>query len=304
MILIAGTRQDDCLNLVEAALRARGVECAWFDQGVVRTDDLVWTWKDGRIAGQLHTPNVVIDLESVRGVYLRLEHASSKAERLHPNYHLTATGSFSRWTDLTPSRVLSRSGAGSSNFSKPYQLQLLRRAGLNVPNTLVTSDPDAAKAFIEHHQDVIIKGISATRTIVRRVSEVENSDLQRVRHCPVQLQQTIMGTNIRVHVVGSRALAVEVHSDDIDYRYARSHEFRVHSLPAAVEAQCLNISRQCGLELAGIDLIQEPGGKYVALEVNSMPAFSWFQDNLTEHDVSGAIADLLAQGPSHLTRTT
>ena len=46
-----------------------------------------------------------------------------------------------------PCPVVNRLGGGMSNNSKPYQALLLTRAGFRVPPTLVTNDPEAARAF-------------------------------------------------------------------------------------------------------------------------------------------------------------
>ena len=56
-----------------------------------------------------------------------------------------------------PCPVVNRIGGGMSNNSKPYQALLLRRAGLKVPATLVTSDPAEARAFQGEHGEVIYK---------------------------------------------------------------------------------------------------------------------------------------------------
>jgi glutathione synthase/RimK-type ligase-like ATP-grasp enzyme len=48
----------------------------------------------------------------------------------------------------------------ASNHSKPYQAQLITKAGFDVPDTLVTNDPDRALAFRSRHKKVIYKSIS------------------------------------------------------------------------------------------------------------------------------------------------
>ena len=43
----------------------------------------------------------------------------------------------------------------ASNGSKPFQLELIRRQGFSVPETLVTTDPEEARAFFERHGRII-----------------------------------------------------------------------------------------------------------------------------------------------------
>ena len=109
-----------------------------------------------------------------------------------------------------------------SNSSKPYQAQLIRNHGFKVPETLITSDPDLVRKFQLKHKRIIYKSISGVRSVVH---ELEDSDLDRldsIRWCPVQFQEFVDGTNIRVHVVNTMAFSTSVYSDITDYRYAHT----------------------------------------------------------------------------------
>jgi hypothetical protein len=294
LIALAGMPNDKCLTMTQAALNARNVDAFWLDQQAARTNR---TPIRRLTASRFQVGDRTIDTNFVHGLYMRLEN----------NVRAAAGANVQSWSvddemmnicEGTTGRVLSRRSAGASNFSKPYQLQLIRAAGLRVPETLVTTSKAAAIEFVHQFGRAIYKSTSSNRSIVKQLDISDEERLDRIKRCPVQLQQFIEGTNIRVHVVGVRVFAVSVHSDAIDYRYA-SHAkvpaptFRVHELPAPLEHACRELSRACGLKLSGIDLIHATDGRYVGLEVNPMPAFSWYQEQLPDHDIAGAIADLL-----------
>jgi len=48
----------------------------------------------------------------------------------------------------------------ASNGSKPYQAQVISALGLRGPDTLVTTDADAAREFLDRYGEVIYKSTS------------------------------------------------------------------------------------------------------------------------------------------------
>ena len=195
-----------------------------------------------------------------------------------------------------PCPVVNRIGGGMSNNSKPYQALLLRRAGLKVPATLVTSDPAAARAFQAEHGEVIYKSPSGVRSIVRRLGPDQLARLAFLRHGPAQFQAFVPGRNVRVHTVGDQVFATRIETEAVDYRYAHLDGLDVAmkpaTLPAAVEAACLRAARDLDLLFAGIDLKETPDGEYVCFEVNPCPGFIYYERH-TGQPISAALADLL-----------
>jgi glutathione synthase/RimK-type ligase-like ATP-grasp enzyme len=202
------------------------------------------------------------------------------------------------WEHL-PCPVVNRMAGGFSNHSKPYQLAVIREAGLAIPRTLVTSDPDSAAAFAASGSPVIFKSLSGVRSIVRCV---EAEDVQRfalLRNGPAQFQEYVPGCNVRVHTVDTAVFATRVRSDAVDYRYAEkqgaSIDMEPTTLPLAVERACLRIARALRLTLAGIDLKETPDGRWYCFEVNPVPMFAYYEQH-TGQPISAAIADLLRGG--------
>ena len=67
----------------------------------------------------------------------------------------------------------------ASNNSKPYQALLIQALGFAVPETLVTTDPDAVLAFWQRHGTVVYKSNSGIRSIVSRLTDAAHSRSRR-----------------------------------------------------------------------------------------------------------------------------
>jgi hypothetical protein len=68
----------------------------------------------------------------------------------------------------------------------PEQAQLILQAGFQVPETLVTNDPELVRAFHFEHGQVIYKSISGVPSIVRMLDDELMDRLPLVHGCPVQ----------------------------------------------------------------------------------------------------------------------
>lgn len=204
-----------------------------------------------------------------------------------------------RWAEVTPATVVNRYSAMGSNFSKPYQTQLLAEHGFDVPATDVTNDPGAVAAFRERHGRLVYKSVSGERSVVRMLADADLPRLERIGWCPVQFQEQVPGRDIRVHVVGARVFATEIVSDGVDYRYT-GHDggpaprLRATTVDDVLADRCVSFTRALGLEFTGIDLREDPAGRVVCFEVNPSPAFSYYEAHTGQ-----AIADAVA---AHLGR--
>jgi glutathione synthase/RimK-type ligase-like ATP-grasp enzyme len=189
----------------------------------------------------------------------------------------------------------------ASNDSKPRQLLAIEAAGFLVPDTLVTNDAEELAEFRRAHGTVVYKSTSGIRSIVN-VLDAE-ADLSartaRLATCPTQFQERICGDDYRVHVVGDRVFATRIVTDAIDYRYAgasgKARSMAAAVLPDEVSARAVSLTRALGLLVSGVDLRCSPEGRWYCFEVNTSPAFSWFEQ-YTGQPIGAAIARLLSGG--------
>ena len=109
----------------------------------------------------------------------------------------------------------------------------------------MTNDPALALDFARRHGRVIYKSTSSVRSIVREFDPSQRAELTRIRSLPTQFQARIIGTNIRVHVVGEKLFATKILSKAVDYRYAQRDGLEVEmqpiELPTEIATGCLQL---------------------------------------------------------------
>lgn len=305
MILLWGLPGDPPLAAVYTALQQSGCSVAFLDQRTV-LDTAIELSVDARAKGTLRDGNQKIDLGAVTAVYLR-PHDSRRIpvieraglESTACRHALSVEDMLLSWAELTPALVLNRPSAMAANNSKPYQSLQIQSAGFATPDTLLTTDPQAAKEFWTYHGTVIYKSISSVRSIVSRLTSEHLDRLEDIAWCPTQFQQYVPGIDYRVHVVGSEVFACEIVSEADDYRYASqqgtSVKMRLCNLPADCADRCRKLAAAAGLCIAGIDLRQTPDGTWYCFEVNPSPGFTYYQQ-ATGCPLDAAIARLLMEG--------
>lgn len=287
---------------MNSALSKLGEQVIFLDQEEIM--DIKMDYEAGpKIEGKLEIHNRIIDLESITGAYLRpydsrqlpdVEHAG-QGSRLWDHALAIEEAIFS-WAELTSALVINRPASMTSNSSKPYQALMISRAGFKVPDTLITSDPEAVIKFWNRHGSIIYKSISGVRSIVSRFTQAHLERLENVRWCPTQFQQYIPGEDYRVHVIGNELFACKIISKADDYRYAaqQNHDVKIEpcQLPKEVSRICKELVNGMGLVIAGIDLRRTSENEWYCFEANPSPGFTYYQQE-TGQPIDEAVANLL-----------
>jgi hypothetical protein len=304
-IALWGLPGDEAIDAIRLELTERGVPHFVVNQADVRQLHLDLDTTRG-VSGALHLGTQRIELAEIGAVLARPGDiraiARNGAGALDPELHRQAVALERQlfvWIDVAPMLVLNRPSAAASNGSKPWQTELLRGRGLEVPPTLVTTSPEAVWEFIREHGQVIYKSVSGHRSIVSRLEAAHFDQIEDVANCPTQFQAYIRGTDWRAHVVGNEVYACEIRCEADDYRMAGARgeaiELRPGELPEAVAKCCLDLALHLDLPLAGIDLRQTEAGEWYWLEVNPTPAFTYFEQE-TGQPLTAAVAQLLIAG--------
>ena len=192
--------------------------------------------------------------------------------------------------------------ANSQHGRKPYQLLLLRDAGLPVPRCLASNDPKAVKAFVRRVGRAVYKPLAGGATVQEVVQQdLTDERLAALSVAPVLFQELVDGVSVRVYVVGRRVVAAgEIRSTELDYR-RQEDAVTATRLSAAERRAAIAAARVCGMRFSGVDLIQTRGG-FVVLECNPSPMFAVFEEK-TGLDVAGPLATyLLRPGKSRQRR--
>jgi hypothetical protein len=303
LIVLWGVASERPLAAVRATLDGLGVPVVVIDQRDVLETEVDLDVADA-IGGEVRIRGERLELGAVTAAYLRPYDirqlpALAAAGPHSPLWrHAHAVGdSLLCWSEITPALVVNRLEPMATNNSKPYQLNLIGRFGFQIPQTLVTTCAEAARAFWRRHQAVIYKSVSGERSRVSRLRPEHLDRLDDVSTCPTQFQEYIAGTDYRVHVVGEEAFACRICSVADDYRYGDPADVEIEAtrLPAEVEERCVRLAAALGLSVAGIDLRRAAQDAWYCFEVNPSPAFTYYQEE-TGQPIDEAIARLLAGG--------
>jgi len=191
-------------------------------------------------------------------------------------------------------------------------LKFADELGFKIPDTLISSDADrVAKFILQVGKKVITKATGqgwvyssdggATYVLTNRLTEADFVDLHEIRVAPPTFQNEVQKAyEVRVNIVGQKCLAIKIDSQksetsQVDWRRydVTRTPYTPIELPPDIKQKCLLLCKKFGLEFGAIDLICQPDGEFVFLEVNGNGQFLW-AEYLSGISVSDQLARLLA----------
>jgi glutathione synthase/RimK-type ligase-like ATP-grasp enzyme len=302
MILLWGLPEDPSLAAVYKELLLLDSPVVFLNQRETQNLEMELLI-DSHISGKIRTKDQEIGLNSIDALYLRPYdmHAvpefnilsESNTDSTHADYFEDCMFIYS---ELTSSLVINRPAAMASNTSKPYQSMQIVSAGFDIPDTLITTDAAAVLEYWTKYGTIIYKSISGIRSNVSRFTSRHIERLNNIAWCPTQFQEYIPGDDYRIHIVGNSVFACQIISEADDYRYPEnglSVEMHTCSLPGYVEKRCRKLVAAMGLVVAGVDLRNNPDGRWICFEVNPSPDFTYYYETVSNR-VAESIARLLA----------
>lgn len=190
--------------------------------------------------------------------------------------------------------------------NKARQLRLAQAAGLVIPPTLITADPQAARAFFHAHGGQVVaklqislghsmRGGDGLPTRLLRPADLPALD--GLVHCPMVFQRYVhKALELRVAWVDGLAFvgALDGARCGVDWRYESTASWQRHTLPAPIHEKLARLMARLGLRQGALDLIVTPEGDYVFLEVNPHGEWGMLERDL-ELPISGALADALTR---------
>src|SRR5262245_936878 len=180
----------------------------------------------------------------------------------------------------------------SDAVRKPYQMSLLANAGLPVPRTLWSNDPQAVLRFSAGERVAYkpVAGGAATRELAPE--DLTERRLSSLSNAAVTFQELLPGTDMRAFVLDGEIIsAYRIVADSLDYR---QNEEKVESISLTTEVAdiCLRAAAVAQLRFTGMDLKAAADGRPRILELNPSPMFLGF-DRLAGTDVLGKLASAL-----------
>ena len=188
---------------------------------------------------------------------------------------------------------------------KVYQLKVARDVGLATPLTLVTNDPDEARAMSQAlgPDKTVYKAFSATEQHwreTRLLKADERALLDNVRFAPLIFQEYVPAeVDLRVTILGKDVFAAAIHSQEtsyaVDFRMdMAAARVRAFELPDRVAEGLHALMDRLGLVYGAIDMRLTPDGEFVFLEIN--PAGQWlFIEERTGQPITQTFVRLLAE---------
>lgn len=320
ILVVTHSNDEHCTPRVMAALARLGADALRLDTDLYPLEVRLATHLDaGGTRQALTVGGRTLDLSQVKSIYHRRDetartlphdmdrdlrgHAVAEARRVLqgclaalPCFHL----------DAPEARLRGR--------NKQLQLELAARAGLPVPRTLITNDPDEARAFVAACPGgVVTKMMNAVSvwdegeehalfTNLVRPDDVEALD--DLVLCPMTFQEKLeKALELRVTVVGDEVFSASIDSQSsararVDWRrdgLGMIGEWRHHDLPREVGDGARALLDTLGLTYGAFDYVLTPDGRYVFLEVNPEGEFFWLED-APGLPISDAIARALVRG--------
>ena len=265
--------------------------------------------------GVLTTEHRTVQLRDIRSVWYRhpshfnLPEGMSRPERRHAAAEARCgVGGVLCSLDVLWVNYPSR----EADALKPRQLDVARRCGLRVPETLVTNRPDSVRDFAKSiDRPLASKNLSAANlaesgrlqtAYTRRIDGDELDDLAGVETTAHLFQSfvTPKACEARVTVVGDRVFAAAIHAGSpaaqVDFRadYANLN-YSVIEPPEHVTVGMLAFLRAFGLNFGAFDFAITPGGEWIMFECNPFGQYGWLEDAL-RLPITSALADLLMDG--------
>ncbi|WP_342775838.1 MvdC/MvdD family ATP grasp protein [Nonomuraea mesophila] len=292
------------------------------DAAVIRTALRGPRWTGGF---HMNAGERVADLERVRSVWLRRPHPYGPSAALGPLERAFAVAELEQTMGGLLASLdcywMSRPGDVRAASWKPEQLRRAARMGFEVPRTLITSDPEAARAFhAECGERMIFKSMTGPAALASveptseavpappttlempttMLGEAELAALDAVRLTPCLFQEYVdKDRELRVTVIGDEVFAAEIHSQArpetaVDLRHFEVDvPYRAARLPDEVARRCLEFVHSYGLTFGALDLILTPDGRHVFLENNPIGQFLYIEERVPELRMTDALAGCL-----------
>lgn len=213
------------------------------------------------------------------------------------------------WYLLRHKKWLNDPCKASEAENKIFQLSVATQVGFEIPDTVITSDPENVRIFYDKHGgDIIVKTLAVSPIPDRvlytnKVSPNQMATINSLRMSPSIFQENVAKEyELRITVVGDNIFPVKIHSQadertSLDWRVRpKLNDFEVKmeqtTLPSHVESKIMVFMKEIGLSYGCIDMIVTRDGKYVFLEIN--PSGQWYFVQLrTGARIAEAIAGLL-----------
>ncbi|OUL56508.1 MvdC/MvdD family ATP grasp protein [Pseudoalteromonas ulvae] len=193
---------------------------------------------------------------------------------------------------------------------KGEQLKRASKLGFNIPDTLISNDPEKIRAFYLKHKKVIYKVMSdpvingdnlpSQGVATTLIDEQMLEDTDSLRLLPNQFQAYIeKAYELRVTIIAGKIFTAKLDSQlhpetQIDCRNLNIQiPMSSYELPEKVALACLAFVNSYGLNYSALDFIVTPESDYVFLENNPNGQFMFIEENVPELEITHTLVETL-----------
>jgi glutathione synthase/RimK-type ligase-like ATP-grasp enzyme len=302
------------IDIVEKALALYGARMLRFDTDRFGADGDFSFHLDTSNGGSQKIKIGAVEFDTPDAVWYRKIWKLSVPAKLSPDYHAVFTKEYQTWM-----RIFFESLAGipwmnpmeedhSAGTNKMKQLRLAKRAGLTIPSTLSTNNPELVRNFFdEHHGKIIMKLHNALSKSMKGdqpffpttlVQENHLAQLSSLRYCPMIFQEQVQKKyELRIAYVDGHFFTGKINTQHLehgqtDWRATKHTEaaWELYELPIAIQSKIDSLMRSLHLGFGLIDMIRSTDGEYVFLEVN--PQGEW---GMLQRDLGYKIGEQIAE---------
>jgi hypothetical protein len=315
MVLLLSNKWDLTVDFVVAELRRRGHPFLRLNSEGLASSCASITLPEFRVL--VSKRDVVYDLAAdVHAIWNRrpgkVYDDTPREERPTPATQRFVSEQWYSWLEglqLIPDVAwINHPQANAAMESKLRQLRRASEMGFRIPKTLVSNDPDRARAELSMFGDRLVAKALFSPLVeepeedffvfTNEISEIAPGDDEGIRVSPCIFQEPIVPkVDYRVTVVGETVFAVRIASKGtspvpLDWRTEKDGlQFVPSALPADVERLCRSYVTDNGLLFGAIDLA-ERNGEFVFLEINPNGEWGWLQQP-TGLPIAQSLCDLM-----------
>src|SRR5436190_5815661 len=290
MVVVVANKNDIHAMAVHNEVYSQGGQCSILDIGeLCRGDSLYHSQRPNK--SYLTTEQGRIKISGIKSLWYRRPYYSETDQNIYDRearlfterkWRQTCEGLFH---SLEKTLIVNRIGS-VYDLSKTYQLFMAKKAGLTVPDTIVTnSHIDVKKFYAKHEGKIIHKALTATNDTFLTTKLFSKNDfkyLNRLYCCPTIFQELIEGDfDFRVTVINEKIYTARIATYEnkglIDSRIDLTLKYERFEFDDQMNKRILTLIKSLGLRFGTADFKLGKDGRLYFLEVNPQGQFIYVQ---------------------------
>lgn len=280
---------------------------------ILDTSEFPYNWtlsysiKNDGIGYTLKTNNIRIESKDIQAVWYRRFYnpiiREVESKKIQSFCFEEAINVLDGWLDSLGDKLFNKFDIQNSLDNKLLQLKIAKELGFQVPETLISNDPEEVNTFVKSiKKPVIFKAFTGSdfQFVETRIYKEEYSNkLLNLKYAPAIFQEAIEdGIELRVTVVGKKIFCVKINPNHngakLDWRLDSSAKISSFKLDVIEENKILDFMTKVGLEYGALDFKLTADNQLFFFEVNVGGQYL-FVEMHGKHPISESIANLLIE---------